>query len=140
MGAVNAVKDVVNFLTNPSIFITLVAATFFVVMGRRSFWRPRVGLVLSGGGARGMAHVGVLRVLEESGIRVDCVAGTSAGPLRERHQAAASPRTARLASGSQPSTSRTSKLGKSRTRREMLPPAVCTSTGTEIAYPLSSTR
>ena len=40
---------------------------------------PRVGLVLSGGGARGLAHVGVLEVLEAEGIRVDCVAGTSMG-------------------------------------------------------------
>lgn len=41
--------------------------------------RPRVGLVLSGGGAKGMAHVGVLRVLEEMNIPVDMVVGTSAG-------------------------------------------------------------
>ena len=40
---------------------------------------PRVGLVLSGGGARGLAHVGVLEVLEAEGIRIDCVAGTSMG-------------------------------------------------------------
>lgn len=41
--------------------------------------RVRVGLVLSGGGAKGMAHVGVLRVLEEMNIPVDVVVGTSAG-------------------------------------------------------------
>ena len=41
--------------------------------------RPRVGLVLSGGGARGLAHIGVLEVLEREGLRVDCVAGTSMG-------------------------------------------------------------
>src|SRR5206468_11800329 len=46
MGAVNAVKDVVNFLTNPPIFISLVALVFFLVIGRRGFWRPRVGLVV----------------------------------------------------------------------------------------------
>jgi NTE family protein len=40
---------------------------------------PRVGLALSGGGARGLAHVGVLAVLEEEGIAIDCVAGTSMG-------------------------------------------------------------
>jgi NTE family protein len=40
---------------------------------------PRVGLVLSGGGARGLAHVGVLAVLEEEGIPVGCVSGTSMG-------------------------------------------------------------
>ncbi|MFN2482172.1 MAG: patatin-like phospholipase family protein [Pyrinomonadaceae bacterium] len=42
---------------------------------------PRVGLALSGGAARGAAHVGVLKVLLEGGVRVDCVAGTSAGAL-----------------------------------------------------------
>ncbi|HEV7671762.1 MAG TPA: patatin-like phospholipase family protein [Thermoanaerobaculia bacterium] len=43
--------------------------------------RPSVGLVLSGGGARGAAHVGVLRVLEELQIPIDCIAGTSMGAL-----------------------------------------------------------
>lgn len=41
--------------------------------------RPRIGLVLSGGGARGIAHLGVLRVLDELRVPVDCVAGTSMG-------------------------------------------------------------
>ena len=43
--------------------------------------RPRIGLVLSGGGARGIAHVGVLRVLEELRIPIDVVAGTSMGAI-----------------------------------------------------------
>src|SRR5882724_4646837 len=43
--------------------------------------RPRVGLALAGGFARGIAHLGVLRVLREAGIPVDCVAGTSVGAL-----------------------------------------------------------
>ncbi len=43
--------------------------------------RPRVGLVLGGGGARGAAHIGVLEVLERERIPVDCVAGTSMGAL-----------------------------------------------------------
>ncbi len=43
--------------------------------------RPRVGLVLGGGGARGAAHIGVLEVLRENRIPVDCVAGTSMGGL-----------------------------------------------------------
>lgn len=43
--------------------------------------RPRVGLVLGGGGAKGAAHIGVLRVLDELRIPVDCVAGTSMGAL-----------------------------------------------------------
>ena len=43
--------------------------------------RPRIGLVLGGGGAKGGAHIGVLQVLEELRIPVDCVAGTSMGAL-----------------------------------------------------------
>jgi len=43
--------------------------------------RPRVALVLSGGGARGFAHVGVLQVLERLRVPVDCVVGTSMGAL-----------------------------------------------------------
>ncbi len=43
--------------------------------------RPRIGLVLGGGGARGAAHVGVIRVLEEQNIPIDYVAGTSMGSI-----------------------------------------------------------
>lgn len=43
--------------------------------------RPRVALVLAGGGARGGAHIGVLKVLEELRIPIDCIAGTSMGAL-----------------------------------------------------------
>ncbi len=43
--------------------------------------RPRIGLALGGGAARGFAHIGVIQVLEEAGIKPDLVAGTSAGSL-----------------------------------------------------------
>jgi NTE family protein len=43
--------------------------------------RLRVGLALAGGFARGIAHIGVLRVLREAGIPIDCVSGTSVGAL-----------------------------------------------------------
>ena len=43
--------------------------------------RPRIGLVLAGGGAKGAAHVGVLGVLDELRIPIDCVVGTSMGAL-----------------------------------------------------------
>jgi NTE family protein len=42
---------------------------------------PRIGLVLSGGGARGSAHIGVLKALEELGVTVDMIAGTSMGAI-----------------------------------------------------------
>jgi NTE family protein len=43
--------------------------------------RPRIGLVLSGGGARGAAHIGVLKVLEELRVPIDYIAGTSMGSI-----------------------------------------------------------
>jgi NTE family protein len=43
--------------------------------------RPRIGLVLSGGGARGLAHVGVLKALERAHVRIDAIAGTSMGAI-----------------------------------------------------------
>lgn len=42
---------------------------------------PKLGLVLSGGGAKGIAHLGVLKCLEEQGIKADIIAGTSAGAI-----------------------------------------------------------
>ncbi|MGB5439747.1 MAG: patatin-like phospholipase family protein, partial [Gammaproteobacteria bacterium] len=45
------------------------------------FERPKIGLALSGGGARGAAHIGVLRVLEQMRIPVDYIAGTSMGSI-----------------------------------------------------------
>ena len=43
--------------------------------------RPSIGLALSGGGARGVAHIGVIKVLEEFRIPIDCIAGTSMGSV-----------------------------------------------------------
>jgi NTE family protein len=45
----------------------------------REIARCRVGLALSSGGAKGLAHIGVIQVLEENGIEVDCITGTSMG-------------------------------------------------------------
>jgi NTE family protein len=41
--------------------------------------KPRLGLALSGGGARGLAHIGVLKILAREGIPIDCLSGTSMG-------------------------------------------------------------
>jgi len=43
--------------------------------------RPKIGLVLSGGGARGFAHIGVLKVLEENDVPIDYIVGTSMGSI-----------------------------------------------------------
>ena len=42
---------------------------------------PKVGLVLSGGGAKGLAHIGALKVIEEAGVKVDYIGGTSMGAI-----------------------------------------------------------
>lgn len=42
---------------------------------------PKVGLVLSGGGAKGLAHIGALKVIEEAGVRIDYIGGTSMGAI-----------------------------------------------------------
>ncbi len=49
--------------------------------GTAPLTRPRVCLVLSGGGARGIAHVGVLKALEDMHVPIDCIAGTSMGAV-----------------------------------------------------------
>jgi NTE family protein len=52
-----------------------------VAVPAKPFKPPRIGLVLGGGAARGFAHIGVIQILEEAGIRPDLVVGTSAGSL-----------------------------------------------------------
>lgn len=59
--------------------------------GEKKSDRPRVGLALSGGVARGIAHIGVLQVLEEHHIPVDYIAGTSAGAVVAAGYAAGMP-------------------------------------------------
>ena len=41
----------------------------------------KIGLALAGGGVRGAAHIGAIKALEENGIKIDAVAGTSAGSI-----------------------------------------------------------
>src|SRR5436305_14537640 len=62
-----------------TIVLILASATFPNSSSAQN--RPRVGLVLEGGGALGFAHIGVIRWLEEHHIPVDYVAGTSMGGL-----------------------------------------------------------
>ena len=53
----------------------------FPLLGAAQEAQPKVGLVLSGGAARGLAHIGVLKALEEQGVRIDAIAGTSMGAV-----------------------------------------------------------
>ncbi|HXV39370.1 MAG TPA: patatin-like phospholipase family protein, partial [Steroidobacteraceae bacterium] len=63
------------------LLLALPAAAEEPAAGSDAGARPRIGLVLSGGGARGLAHVGVLKVLEEHRVPIDAIAGTSMGAV-----------------------------------------------------------
>ncbi len=59
----------------------MVLITFLVGSEGRAQERPKIGLALSGGGAKGFAHVGVIKVLEEIGLPIDFITGTSMGSI-----------------------------------------------------------
>jgi NTE family protein len=65
--------------------IALLLIVFFTVMlcfsQEQQKARPKIGLVLSGGGAKGFAHIGVLKVLEQAGVKIDYIGGTSMGAV-----------------------------------------------------------
>ena len=63
-----------------ALFVFLLA-TFQASFSQDTIKKPKIGLVLSGGGAKGFAHVGVLKVLEQAGIKIDYIGGTSMGAV-----------------------------------------------------------
>jgi NTE family protein len=65
----------------PALFLVLLCLLPLLADSSEPGPRPRIGLVLGGGGAKGAAHVGVLKVLEELRIPVDSIAGTSMGAI-----------------------------------------------------------
>ena len=67
--------------TEPAPVSVVGAPTAAAAPAPRPLGRPRIGLVLSGGGARGLAHVGVLKMLERERIPIDVIAGTSMGAI-----------------------------------------------------------
>lgn len=66
-------------------FLSAIVILFFFSFGLAAQTeranKPKIGLVLSGGGAKGMAHVGILRYMEQAGIRPDYIVGTSMGSV-----------------------------------------------------------
>ena len=63
--------------------LIIIALSSFVVCSQETTTQKdlKVGLVLSGGGAKGLAHVATLKVIEEAGVRVDYIGGTSMGAI-----------------------------------------------------------
>ncbi len=62
-------------------FLVCLLSGFATAQNDETVKKPKVGLVLSGGGAKGFAHIGVLKVLDSLNIRIDYVAGTSMGAI-----------------------------------------------------------
>ena len=60
---------------------SIILLAFFVFTSVLSQETGKVGLVLSGGGAKAFAHVGVLKAMEEKGVQIDYIVGTSGGAL-----------------------------------------------------------
>jgi NTE family protein len=74
----------VNFhrtLARPAALLAILSAVAAIAAAADAPARPRIALVLGGGGARGGAHLGVLEVLENLRVPIDCIAGTSMGAL-----------------------------------------------------------
>jgi NTE family protein len=62
------------------IFLLLVFFSGLTMFSQKTD-RPKIGLVLSGGGAKGFAHIGVLKVIEDAGVKIDYIGGTSMGAV-----------------------------------------------------------
>src|ERR1700704_6527174 len=54
---------------------------FYTVSAQPKAGRPKIGLTLSGGGAKGLAHIGILKAIDSAGLKVDYVTGTSIGSI-----------------------------------------------------------
>ena len=51
------------------------------IFSQSSSGRPKIGLTLSGGGAKGLAHIGILKAIDSAGLKVDYISGTSMGSI-----------------------------------------------------------
>lgn len=68
-------------MKTPTLLLVCLLFFYSVSAQEQDADRPKIGVVLSGGGAKGLAHIGVLKVLEEAGIKVDYIGGTSMGAI-----------------------------------------------------------
>src|SRR5215204_3893390 len=62
------------------ICVVLVLSHYFA-FGQLAAARPKIGVTLSGGGAKGLAHIGILKAIDSSGLKVDYLTGTSMGAV-----------------------------------------------------------
>lgn len=81
-----SVKNYCEYMLRKNLALFLVGSILVFLFGirieaQKGIGRPKVGLALSGGGSLGMAHVGVLKVMEEAGLRPDMISGVSMGSI-----------------------------------------------------------
>jgi NTE family protein len=63
------------------IALTLFLVIFTALHGQTTDHRPKIGLTLSGGGAKGLAHIGILKAIDSAGLKIDYITGTSMGAI-----------------------------------------------------------
>ena len=82
---VKSEKSQVNYLFGKFSYILLFTFVFLLFTSNSNaqdtIKKPKIGLVLSGGGAKGLAHIGVLKIIDSLGIKIDYIGGTSMGAI-----------------------------------------------------------
>src|SRR6187399_951661 len=70
-----------NNIICKSVLAVLCIILFQSVFGQSIDHRPSIGLTLSGGGAKGLAHIGILEAIDSAGLKIDYITGTSMGSV-----------------------------------------------------------
>ena len=76
-----AIEENVHLLMKNNFLVLLILCVGLQTSFSQEKERVKVGLVLSGGGAKGLAHIGVLKAIEEAGVKIDYIGGTSMGAI-----------------------------------------------------------
>ncbi|MFN3667587.1 MAG: patatin-like phospholipase family protein, partial [Sediminibacterium sp.] len=63
------------------IILLLLFTPYYNLQAQTGKQRPKIGLTLSGGGAKGLAHIGILKAIDSAGLQIDYVTGTSMGAI-----------------------------------------------------------
>ncbi len=72
---------IINEILKIAIVLVIIFQPVMLLEAQQVRTRPKIGLALSGGGSHGIAHVGVLKVMEEAGLRPDYITGVSMGSI-----------------------------------------------------------
>src|SRR3954469_20608896 len=64
-----------------AVILILLLAARYTAVGQQANHRPGIGLTLSGGGAKGLAHIGILKAIDSAGLKINYITGTSMGSI-----------------------------------------------------------